>query len=66
MPQEKPNVLLIISDQWSTRVADGSGDYENGIQTPGIDRLAAEGMRFEQSYSSFPLCGPARASSVPL
>ena len=62
MPQEKPNVLLIISDQWSTRVADGSGDYENGIQTPGIDRLAAEGMRFEQSYSSFPLCGPARAS----
>lgn len=62
MPQEKPNVLLIISDQWSTRVADGSGDYDNGIQTPGIDRLAAEGMRFEQSYSSFPLCCPARAS----
>ena len=29
-----PNVILIISDQWSTRVADGSGDYDNGILTP--------------------------------
>jgi choline-sulfatase/glucosamine-6-phosphate deaminase len=62
MSQEKPNVLLITSDQWSTRVADGSGDYDNGIQTPGIDRLASEGVRFEESYSSFPLCCPARAS----
>ncbi len=59
---KKPNVLLIISDQWSTRIADGSGDYASGVQTPGIDRLAAEGVRFEQSYSSFPLCCPARAS----
>ncbi|NBD35151.1 MAG: sulfatase-like hydrolase/transferase [Chloroflexi bacterium] len=62
MTQEHPNVLLLISDQWSTRVADGSGDYNNGIQTPGIDRLASEGIRFEQSYSSFPLCCPARSS----
>lgn len=62
MSQERPNVLLLISDQWSTRVADGSGDYHNGIQTPGIDRLASEGMRFTESYSSFPLCCPARAS----
>lgn len=58
----KPNVVFIISDQWSTRIADGSGDYNNCIQTPGIDRLASEGIRFEESYSSFPLCGPARAS----
>ncbi|NEQ96902.1 MAG: sulfatase-like hydrolase/transferase, partial [Cyanothece sp. SIO2G6] len=57
-----PNIVLIISDQWSTRIADGSGQYKNGIQTPGIDRLATEGMRFEGSYSSFPLCCPARAS----
>jgi arylsulfatase A-like enzyme len=62
MKQNKPNVVLILADQWSTRVADGSGDYDNGIQTPGIDRLASEGIRFEGSYSSFPLCCPARAS----
>lgn len=59
---QKPNVVIIISDQWSTRVAGGSGNYSNGIQTPSIDRLAAEGIRFTQSYSSYPLCSPARAS----
>jgi arylsulfatase A-like enzyme len=58
----KPNVVLIISDQWSTRISDGSGDYETGVQTPAVDRLAAEGVRFTNSYSSYPLCGPARAS----
>lgn len=62
MSKGKPNVVLIISDQWSTRVADGSGNYQNGIQTPGIDRLAAEGIRFARSYASFPLCCPSRAS----
>lgn len=59
---KNPNVVLIISDQWSTRIVDGSGDYDTGVQTPAIDRLAAEGMRFTQSYTSFPLCCPARAS----
>ena len=37
-----PNVILIISDQWSTRVSDGSGNYDNGILTPGIDLLAKQ------------------------
>jgi arylsulfatase A-like enzyme len=62
MSSDRPNVLLILSEQWSTRVADGSGDYGSPIRTPGIDRLASEGIRFEESYSSFPLCSPARAS----
>jgi choline-sulfatase len=57
-----PNVVLIISDQWATQIADGSGDYDGVIQTPGIDRLAREGIRFTQSYSTFPLCCPARAT----
>lgn len=60
--QERPNVVFIVVDQWSTRIVDGSGDYANGIETPNIDKLASEGMRFENSYSSFPLCCPARAS----
>ena len=57
-----PNVILIISDQWSTRVSDGSGNYNNGILTPSIDNLASSGIRFTQSYSTYPLCTPARAS----
>lgn len=58
----QPNVVLIISDQWSTRIADGSGDYDTGVETPAVDQLAEEGIRFEGSYTSFPLCCPARAS----
>ena len=38
---QPPNVILIISDQWSTKVSDGSGNYDNGILTPGIDLLAS-------------------------
>lgn len=59
---DQPNIILIISDQWATRITDGSGNYDGVIQTPGIDRLASEGIRFTQSYSTFPLCGPARAT----
>ena len=58
----QPNVILILADQWSTRIADGSGQYDDVIRVPGITRLASEGVRFNQSYSIFPLCGPARAS----
>lgn len=59
---EKNNVVLIISDQWSKRTADGSGNNPNGVLTPGIDRLAREGIRFDNNYSAFPLCCPARAA----
>ena len=59
---QHPNVVLIIADQWATQIVDGSGEYDGVIQTPGIDRLAREGIRFTQSYSTFPLCGPARAT----
>lgn len=59
---KKPNVVLIISDQLSTRLVDGSGKNKNGVETRGIDAIAKEGIRFTESYSAFPLCGPARAS----
>ncbi|AXY01986.1 DUF229 domain-containing protein [Vibrio alfacsensis] len=61
MKNKKPNVIFIVADQWSTAMADGSGKNEF-VQTPGLDTLAEEGKRFEQSYSSYPLCCPARAS----
>ena len=59
---KKPNVVFIIADQWSKKHGDGSGENRDGLKTPGLDGLAQEGMRFENSYSSFPLCCPARAS----
>lgn len=55
----KPNIILIVADDL------GFGDlacYGSKIQTPHLDRMAAEGMRFDQCYSSSSVCTPARAS----
>ncbi|MGH2356353.1 MAG: sulfatase-like hydrolase/transferase [Chloroflexota bacterium] len=59
----RPNVLVLMVDQ---QRADSLGAYGGfGAQvcrTPRLDRLAAEGTRFERAYTSSPLCSPARAS----
>jgi arylsulfatase A-like enzyme len=60
LPQ--PNIVLILADDLGWR---DTGVYgSNYYQTPNIDRLAAEGLRFTQAYSSSPLCSPTRASIV--
>ena len=55
-----PNVLLILADDH------GYGDISahNGpsIQTPNIDRIAAEGTRFTRFYANSSVCSPSRAS----
>lgn len=56
---KQPNILLIISDQMTTAL---TGVYGHPVvQTPHLDRLAAEGVRFDAAYTPFPLCSPARA-----
>ncbi|MHC4982715.1 MAG: sulfatase-like hydrolase/transferase, partial [Planctomycetota bacterium] len=57
---DTPNVLFILTDDqgpWALRCA-GNED----IRTPNLDRLAAEGMRFENFFCTSPVCSPARAS----
>jgi arylsulfatase A-like enzyme len=54
-----PNIVLIMADDL------GYGDlscYGSKIQTPCIDRLAQEGIRFTQFNSASPVCSPSRAS----
>lgn len=54
------NVLFIMSDEHSRKVL---GVYGNPvIQTPVLDRLAAEGTLFENAYCNCPICVPSRAS----
>lgn len=59
---ERPNVIVCICDQLR---AFEVGSYGNSvIQTPHIDRLAAEGVRFQHAVSTNPVCMPARSSLV--
>jgi len=54
----RPNVLLFLSDQLR---ADAVGAYgDPNIETPHLDRLAAQGTRFDRALSTLPLCEPYR------
>ncbi|MFC1805773.1 sulfatase-like hydrolase/transferase, partial [Planctomycetota bacterium] len=56
----KPNFVFILIDDlgWTDLGCYGSPFYE----TPHLDRLAQEGMRFTDAYASCPVCSPTRAS----
>lgn len=55
-----PNILLVYVDDlgWRDLGVQGSQFYE----TPNIDRLASEGMRFTNAYANAPNCAPSRAA----
>lgn len=57
---DKPNVIIIMTDD------QGSIDMNNygakDLQTPNMDRLAREGVKFTQFYAAAPVCSPSRAA----
>ena len=60
MPERRPNVLVVFTDQ---QRFDTIGALGNGvIRTPNLDRLAREGIAFRSAYSPSPVCVPARCS----
>lgn len=57
---ERPNVVLICVDQWR---GDCLGiDGHPNVETPFLDQLALQGVRFSRAYSATPTCIPARAA----
>ncbi len=56
----KPNIILILADDlgWNGVASYGNPYYE----TPHLDRLARQGMRFLNAYTSSPVCSPTRAA----
>lgn len=56
----RPNILLIMTDQqrWDSLSCYGC----EAVDTPNLDRLAEEGMRFNRCYCANPICTPSRAS----
>lgn len=60
-PQEqKPNIILVFIDDmgWTDFSCFGNRDAE----TPNIDKLASEGISFEQFYVNSPICSPSRVA----
>ncbi len=56
---QRPNILFIMSDDHAFQAVSCYGGGLN--QTPNIDRIAHEGMRFDRCYVTNSLCGPSRA-----
>ncbi len=57
---KRPNVLFVISDEHNAKVMGCAGHPD--VQTPSMDRLAAEGVMFERAITQSPICTPTRAS----
>ena len=57
----RPDVLILLTDQWSPRCL----SWEDAqVVTPNLDRIAREGVIFDNCYTPSPLCMPARVSLV--
>ncbi len=54
-----PNLLFVFADQMRGMDLGCAGNAQ--VQTPHMDRLAAEGMRFTHAYANCPVCTPSRA-----
>jgi len=57
---EKPNIIVFMADDWSAPHAGAYGDKT--VKTPNFDRIAREGVLFENAFVSTPSCTPSRLS----
>jgi len=57
---KNPNVIFILADDHGSWAMNCAGNGE--LETPALDGLAAEGVRFENFFCTSPVCSPARAS----
>ena len=64
--EDPPNILFIIVDDLNTAlgsyIGSGTRPHYATASTPNLDRLAAQGIRFENAFVQNPLCNPSRAS----
>ena len=55
---QRPNVVYVFGDQWRAQATGYAGNPD--VQTPHIDRLAAESVNFEVAVAGVPVCSPSR------
>ncbi len=58
--EDRPNIILVFIDDMGWGDFSSFGNSE--VTTENIDRLAAEGLRFEQFYVNSPICSPSRTA----
>lgn len=58
----RPNIVFIMSDDHAVRAVSAYGD--SLVETPNIDRIAANGVRFDRAYVGNAICGPSRATAL--
>ncbi|APW60917.1 sulfatase [Paludisphaera borealis] len=61
-PGRRPNILFIFSDDHAYQAVSAYSDPRALLNTPNIDRLAKEGVRFDRCLVPNSICGPSRAS----
>ena len=59
MPTDRPNILFIMSDDHASHAMSCYNSRIN--QTPNLDRIANEGMRFDNCFCTNSICAPSRA-----
>jgi arylsulfatase A-like enzyme len=59
---KRPNILFIFSDDHAYQAISAYNDPRRLLETPNIDRLAREGMRFDRCVVPNSICGPSRAT----
>lgn len=66
--ENKPNIIFLLSDDqhWNETSVQMHPDYKGSMnsnfQTPNLEKLAEEGMRFSSAYAPAPVCAPTRIS----
>ncbi len=60
--KQPPNILFVFSDDLAFQAISAYGEKRQLLQTPNMDRIAAEGMRFDRCLVTNSICGPSRAT----
>ena len=58
----RPNILFIFSDDHAYQALSAYGDDRRLLNTPNLDRIARQGMRFDRCLVTNSICGPSRAT----
>ena len=61
-PRKRPNIIFITTDQQSAHMMSCTGNP--WLETPAMDYIAKNGIRFERAYTTNPVCVPARIGFV--